>query len=358
MLVSEFDYALPLELIAQEPLADRGASRMLVLERATGKFFDRLFADLPELLAPGDLLVLNNTRVIRARLYGHRAGVRAQRLSARNPASRDFLTGHVEVLLTKQLDADTWEALVHPGRKIGVGERIHFDDGLDAEVTERRPFGERTLRFRWAGDFWERLQRLGHVPLPPYIRRQDQPQDAGSYQTVYARAAGSVAAPTAGLHFTPAMLDRLRAGGVEIAELTLHIGLGTFQPVRAERLEQHRLHAERYEIRPETAAAVNRALEQGRRVVPVGTTTVRTLEHAARESGRIAPEAGETALFIYPGFCFRVIGALLTNFHLPRSTLLMLACAFGGREALLGAYQHAVSERYRFYSYGDGMLVV
>ncbi len=358
MLVSEFDYALPLELIAQEPLADRGASRLLVLERATGKFFDRLFADLHELLAPGDLLVLNNTRVIRARLYGHRAGVRAQRLSPRNPASRDFLTGRAEVLLTKQLDAETWEALVHPGRKIGVGEWIHFEEGLEAEVVERRPFGERTLRFRWSGDFWAGLERLGHVPLPPYIHREDQPQDAGSYQTVYARAAGSAAAPTAGLHFTQPMLDRLRARGVEIAELTLHIGLGTFQPVRAERVEEHRLHTERYEIPTETAVAVNRALEQGRRVVAVGTTTVRTLEHAARESGRIAPGAGETALFIYPGFRFRVIGALLTNFHLPRSTLLMLTSAFTGREAVLSAYRHAVRERYRFYSYGDCMLLV
>ncbi len=357
MEISEFDYTLPPELIAQEPLADRGASRLLVVERASGKFFDRAFADLPELLAPGDLLVLNNTRVIRARLFGHRAGIRARPLSPRNPASRDFLAGRVEVLLTKQLDAETWECLVHPGRKIRVGERLRFGEGLEAEVTARREFGERTLRFRWTGDFWEHLERLGHVPLPPYIRRDDRPDDARAYQTVYAEHAGSVAAPTAGLHFTTETLERLRARGVEIAELTLHVGLGTFQPVRVEQIEQHRMHAERYTIPSGTAAAVNRALAEGRRVVAVGTTTVRALEHAARESGRIAPETGETALFIYPGFRFRLTGALLTNFHLPRSTLLMLVCALGGHETVLRAYRHAVQKQYRFYSYGDCMLV-
>ena len=358
VLVTDFDYTLPPELIAQEPLPERGASRMLVLERVSGKFFDRTFAELPELLRPDDLLVLNNSRVIRARLFGSRTGVRAQRLSPRNPAARAFLTRQVEVLLTKQLDSETWEVLVRPGRKVGVGERIHFGEGLEGEVVARAPFGERTLRFRWSGDFWDHLERLGHVPLPPYIRRSDQQQDAAGYQTVYARSAGSVAAPTAGLHFTGEMLDRLRARRVAIAELTLHVGLGTFQPVRVEQVERHRLHLERYEIPPEAAAAVNRAREEGRRVVAVGTTTVRTLEHAAGESGSVAPGTGETALFIYPGFPFRVTDALLTNFHLPRSTLLMLTCAFAGREPVLGAYEHAVHERYRFYSYGDCMLVV
>lgn len=358
MLVSEFDYNLPPELIAQEPLPERGASRMLVLERASGSFFDRKFADLPELLVPGGLLVINNTRVIRARLFGRRIGVRAQQPSPSNPAARSFLTGRVEVMLTGQLDAETWEALVHPGRKIGVGERIVFGEGLEAEVVARGTFGERTLRFRWAGNFWEHLERLGHVPLPPYIHRDDRSEDAARYQTVYARPAGSVAAPTAGLHFTGEALARLRSRSVGIAELTLHVGLGTFQPVHAEQVEQHRLHPERYEIPPETAAAVNRALEEGRRVVAVGTTTVRTLEHAARQSGRIAAGSSETALFIYPGFSFRVTGGLLTNFHLPRSTLLMLVCAFAGREKVLRAYQHAVRERYRFYSYGDCMLIL
>ena len=358
VLVSDFDYTLPPELIAQEPPTERGASRILVLERASGKFFDRAFAELPELLRPGDLLVLNNTRVIRARLFGHRAGVRAQRVSPRNPASRTFLTRQVEVLLAKQLDSETWEVLVRPGRKVGVGERIGFGEGLEAEVIGRGPFGERTLRFRWTGDFGEHLERLGHVPLPPYIRRSDQQQDVACYQTVYAHSAGSVAAPTAGLHFTREMLDRLRTRRVEIAELTLHVGLGTFQPVRVAQVEQYRLHTERYEIPPEAAAAVNRAREEGRRVVAVGTTTVRTLEHTAGESGSVAPGTGETALFICPGFTFRVTGALLTNFHLPRSTLLMLTCAFAGREMVLRAYQHAVCQRYRFYSYGDCMLVL
>ena len=358
VLVADFDYTLPPELIAQEPLPERGASRMLVLDRTLGKVSDRAFAELPELLRPADLLVLNNSRVIRARLFGSRAGVRAQRVSPRNPASRTFLTRQVEVLLTKQLDSETWEVLVRPGRKVGVGERIAFGEGLEAEVVGRGPFGERTLRFHWTGDFGEHLERLGHVPLPPYIRRNDQQRDAACYQTVYARQAGSVAAPTAGLHFTREMLDRLRGRGVEIAELTLHVGLGTFQPVRVEQVEQHRLHPECYEIPPEAAAAVNRARDEGRRVVAVGTTTVSTMEHAAGESGSVAPGTGETALFIYPGFTFRVTSALLTNFHLPRSTLLMLTCAFAGQEAVFGAYEHAVQERYRFYSYGDSMLVL
>ena len=358
MLVSDFDYTLPEDLIAQEPLAERGASRMLVLERASGQFFDRSFAGLPEYLRAGDVLAVNDSRVIRARLFGRRLGVKAQPLSPRNPAAGSFLRGRVEVLLTKQLDAAIWEALVHPGRKIGVGERLLFGEGLEAEVIGRGTFGERTLRWRWTGDFFDHLERLGHVPLPPYIRREDRAEDATRYQTVYARAAGSVAAPTAGLHFTAEMLGLLRRRGVEVAELTLHVGLGTFQPVRAARVEEHRMHAERYQISPEAAAAVNRALEEGRRVVAVGTTAVRTLEHSAGATGRLQPGAGETALFIHPGFRFRVVGALLTNFHLPRSTLLMLVCAFGGHDLVLRAYAHAVRQRYRFYSYGDCMLVV
>jgi S-adenosylmethionine:tRNA ribosyltransferase-isomerase len=357
VLVSDFDYQLPDELIAQEPLEDRGASRMLVVERASGKLLDRAFSDLPELLRRGDVLVVNNSRVIRARLFGRRAGVRAQPISPRNPAAASFLTGKAEVLLTKQADADTWEALVHPGRKIGMGERLLFEEGLEAEVVGRGTFGERTLRFRGRGDFFAQLERAGHVPLPPYIRRADRPADAARYQTVYARPAGSAAAPTAGLHFTPQMLERLRAGGVELAEITLHVGLGTFQPVRVEEVERHRMHAERYEIPAEAAATVKRALEEGRRVVAVGTTTVRTLEHAV-VTPALQPGSGETALFIYPGFRFRVVGAMLTNFHLPRSTLLMLVCAFGGRDLVLRAYGHAVEQRYRFYSYGDCMLVV
>lgn len=358
VLVSEFDYSLPVELIAQEPLENRGGSRMLVVDRASGRWSDRAFAELPEHLRPGDLLVINNSRVIRARLFGRRLGVRAQHISPENPAAGSFLTGRVEVLLTKQLDPETWQALVHPGRKIGVGERLLFGEGLEAQVVDRGIFGERTLRFQWSGDFFNHLERLGHVPLPPYIRRADRAEDAARYQTVYARAAGSVAAPTAGLHFTTEMLERLRSHGVETAELTLHVGLGTFQPVHAERVEDHQMHAERYAIGPDAARLVNQAMDEGRRVVAVGTTAVRTLEHAAGESGRVAPGNGETALFIYPGFRFRVVGGLLTNFHLPRSTLLMLVCAFGGRELILSAYAHAVEQQYRFYSYGDCMLIV
>lgn len=354
MLVSEFDYHLPPERIAQEPLPERDRSKMLVVERSTGALHDGAFADLPQWLRAGDLLVVNNTRVIRARLFGRRAGVRAQPVSPRNPAFKEHLTGQVEVLLTRQLSSDTWQALVHPGRKIGVGERLFFGEELEAEVLARGDFGERTIRFKFSGDFLALLDRTGHVPLPPYVRRPDTALDGKAYQTVYARHAGSVAAPTAGLHFTPAVLERLRQGGVEIAEITLHVGLGTFQPVHTERVEEHRMHSERYEISAEAAAAIERARAQGRRVVAVGTTTVRVLEHAPPAAG-----AGETALFIYPGFSVRVVGALLTNFHLPRSTLLMLVCAFGGRDLILRAYEHAIREgNYRFYSYGDCMLLI
>ncbi len=358
MRVSDFDYHLPEELIAQEPLPEREASRMLVLDRSAEAVADRRFLDLPALLQPGDVLVLNDTQVLRARLFGRRTGVRAQPVSPSNPAARDFLTGKVEVLLTRQLDENTWEALVHPGRKVGVGERIRFSEGLRATVLARGTFGERTVRFEWEGDFWQQLEAAGHIPLPPYIRRPDRPQDAERYQTVYAQHPGSVAAPTAGLHFTAPLLERLRAGGVEIVRLSLEVSLGTFQPVRVEQVEEHEMHLERYAIPEETAAAVNRALDEQRRVVAVGTTSVRTLEHAALRGGRLEPGRGETRLFIYPGFRFQVTGALVTNFHLPRSTLLMLVCAFAGRERTLAAYRHAVATHYRFYSYGDCMLAL
>ena len=358
MLVSDFDYHLPQELIAQEPLPDRAASRMLHLVREAGRWEDRYFRDFPDLLHPDDLLVVNNTRVFAARLYGHRSGARAQPVSARNPAAREFLQGRVEVLLTRNLGDNEWEALVHPGRKIGVGERLFFGDGeLEAEVVGRGTFGERRLRFRPVADFFDRVERLGHVPLPPYIDRGDRLEDRERYQTVYARERGSVAAPTAGLHFTPEILDRVRRRGIDIAEITLHVGLGTFQPVRVERVEEHKLHSERFSIEAKAAAKIAAALEAGRRLVAVGTTTVRTLEFAARETGRIQAGSGEADLFIYPGFRFRVVGALLTNFHLPKSTLLMLVSAFAGREQVLKAYDHAVRERYRFYSYGDCMFI-
>jgi len=360
VLVSEFDYRLPEELIAQEPLADRASSRMLRLQRGTGRFEDRCFLDFPELLGPEDLVVFNNTRVFPARLYGHRGGAKAQRLSAQNPASRDFSKGRIEVLLTKQFshEPNLWECLVRRGRKIGIGERLFFgDDELVAEVVGRAGFGERRIRFEPVENFFSVVERLGHVPLPPYISREDRSSDRDRYQTVYARERGSVAAPTAGLHFTPEILSRLQQRGVEIAEITLHVGLGTFQPVRTEEVEKHKLHSERYSVPPAAAEKINRALAEKRRLVAIGTTTVRALEYAARDSARVQANSGEADLFIYPGFQFRVIGAMLTNFHLPQSTLLMLVCAFGGKDKVLAAYKHAVEQRYRFYSYGDCMWV-
>jgi len=397
VLVSDFDFYLPEELIAQEALADRSGSRLLHLSRSSGTFEDRKFTDFPGLLRSGDLLVLNSSRVFPARLYGRRAGLRAQPVSPRNPASRDFLHGRVEVMLTRQMGPLEWQALVRPGRKIGVGERVFFsaeEDSqrsvarenaatsaslpsdqdaagsaraeLTAEVIGRGEFGERTLRFDPVPDFFAVVEKLGHVPLPPYIARDDRQEDRERYQTVYARAetTGSVAAPTAGLHFTPQILAEMRARGIEIAELTLHVGLGTFQPVHVENVEEHKLHRESYSISETAAAQINRALAEKRRVVAVGTTTVRTLEFAASlnaldSSGTAAVSAGsgEADIFIYPGFQFRVVSALLTNFHLPKSTLLMLVAAFAGRESVLKAYAHAVAEKYRFFSYGDCMFV-
>ena len=396
MLVSEFDYDLPLERIAQEALTDRAASRMLHLNRHSadplGSWRDRSFRELPGLLRPDDLVVINNTRVFPARLYGRRSGERAQEVSARNPAARDFLRGRVEVLLTRQLseDPNEWECLVRPGRKIGVGEKLYFDGWaggdrssserseneppqsepaeLEAEVTERGSFGERRIVFAPVRDFVARVERIGHVPLPPYIDREDSAADRDRYQTVYAQARGSVAAPTAGLHFTPEILEQIRGRGIEIAEITLHVGLGTFQPVRVEKVEDHKLHREWYEISAEAARAINRAKAEGRRVVAVGTTTVRTLEYAAGlaeeqndgsqvQGNQVEAGRGEADAFIYPGYGFRIVDALLTNFHLPQSTLLMLVCALGGKERVIAAYRHAVEAEYRFYSYGDCMFV-
>lgn len=321
------------------------------------------FRDLPDLLRPDDLLVLNNSRVFPARLYGRQSGQLAQPLSPHNPASPDFLQGRVEVLLTRQLSQqpNDWECLVRPGRKIGVGERIYFGDSqqLHAEILTRGSFGERRIRFAPVEDFFQLLETFGHIPLPPYIEREDRLADRERYQTVYAKQRGSVAAPTAGLHFTPEILAKLRERGIETAEVTLHVGLGTFQPVRVEQVENHRLHREPFSISASTAEQLNRALDQGRRIVAVGTTTVRTLESAIARSpsGRIAPMTSEADLFIYPGYSFRIVGAMLTNFHLPQSTLLMLVCAFAGRDRILASYRHAVRQDYRFFSYGDCMLV-
>ncbi len=361
VLVSEFHYDLPAERIAQEPLADRAGSRMLHLNRRAGAWTDRRFREFPGLLRDGDLLVVNNTRVFPARLYGRRSGARTQPVSPKNPAARDFLQGRVEVLLTRQISADPneWECLVRPGRKIGVGEKILFGDPeeLEGEVIGRGDFGERRLRFQPVADFFARVERLGHVPLPPYIDREDRVADRERYQTVYARERGSVAAPTAGLHFTPEILGQIRGRGIEVAEVTLHVGLGTFQPVRVEKVEEHRLHEEHYEISEETARLVNAARKESRRVVAVGTTTVRTLEFAGRNGGALEAGNGEANLFIYPGYGFRVVDALLTNFHLPESTLLMLVCALGGKDFVMSAYRHVVESQYRFYSYGDCMFV-
>ncbi len=335
---------------------------MLQVLSTSGELQDRQFREFPEVLKPDDLVVFNNTRVFPARLYGRRAGLKAQAVSAQNPAAGEFLRGRVEVLLTRQLqpEPNDWECLVRPGRKIRVGERLFFGehDELIAEVIERGEFGERRIRFAPVEDFFGAIEKIGHIPLPPYIARDDSSADRERYQTVYAQERGSVAAPTAGLHFTPEILARMRERGIETAEVTLHVGLGTFQPIRRERVEDHRLHSERYSISPETAAKIQQARKEARRIVAVGTTTVRTLEFAARQGrGEVQAESGEANLFIYPGYKFQVVRALLTNFHLPESTLLMLVCALGGKENILRAYAHAVAQRYRFYSYGDCMFV-
>ncbi len=360
MLVSDFNFQLPEELIAQEAAVARDSSRMLHLQRTTGDCCDRMFRDLPQLLRPGDVMVFNNTRVMRARLYGRREGARAQ--PGYDPTALDFLQGRIEVLLTRELSSEPndWECLVRPGRKIGVGEHLFFgmNGELQAEVLARGEFGERTLRFEPVDDFFAVLDRIGHVPLPPYVARPDSSRDRDRYQTVYAQHSGSVAAPTAGLHFTAEILDHIRRRGIQTVEITLHVGLGTFQPVRVERVEDHQIHSEPYSISPAAASAIHSARQDSRRVVAVGTTTVRCLEHAHRRgAGNMVAGSAEADLFIYPGFEFKVVGAMLTNFHLPQSSLLMLVSAFAGREKVLRAYEHAVAGRYRFYSYGDCMFI-
>ena len=360
MQVSDFNFHLPEALIAQQPLAERAASRMLHLDRSSGTLTDSNFVDFPSLLRPDDLLVLNNTRVFPARLFARRAGTAAPAPSLQNSSSPGLRKGPVEVFLTRQLSVEPnqWECLVRPGRKIAIGERLLFgeDNELQAEVIGRGDFGERRIRFDPSENFFAVIERLGHIPLPPYIGRDDRDADRERYQTVYARDRGSVAAPTAGLHFTQEIFEGIRQRGVEIAEITLHVGLGTFQPVRVERVEDHKIHRESYHTSVEAAAAVNRARDSGRRVVAVGTTTVRTLEYLAA-AGRILPGQGEVDMFIYPGYQFRVVGAMLTNFHLPQSTLLMLVSAFAGKDQTLAAYKYAIGENYRFYSYGDCMFI-
>jgi S-adenosylmethionine:tRNA ribosyltransferase-isomerase len=359
LAIFDFHYDLPEDLIAQEPPAERGTSRMLVMDRATGAFRDDVFSDLGSHLRPGDLLVLNDSRVIPARLYAHRTLVR----------DREKPTGRIEVMLTEPTGDNRWRALVRPGRKVAIGERLVFPApsgaiALEAEVLERGQFGERLLEFVPVDDFFAVLDQIGHTPLPPYIHRDDADSDRDRYQTVFARERGSVAAPTAGLHFTSDVLAQLSSKGIEITRITLHVGLGTFAPLRIERVDQVHLHRERYTITPQAAAAINAATRSARRIVAVGTTVVRTLEAAALAAGDnpLQPHSGATDIFISPGFDFRIVGALLTNFHLPQSSLLMLVSAFAGHgctglDRILAAYKHAVGERYRFFSYGDCMFI-
>lgn len=345
MELSLFDYRLPPERIAQYPTEQRDASRLLVCDRATGRWQDRAFGELPDLLRPGDLLVLNDSRVIPARLLG----------------TLDPGGAQVELLFLKALGPARWEALARPARRCRVGTRISFGDGPSkVRVVALAKEGRRVVETEDGASVRELLDRYGVPPLPPYIARHAKPgqEDWERYQTVYATHDGSVAAPTAGLHFTQPLLDRLRTGGIEIRPLTLHVGAGTFRPIRAARVEAHRMEAEEVSLSPEVADAVNRARSQGRRVVAVGTTTCRALESAADAEGRVRPLSRPTDLFIYPGYRFKVIDALLTNFHLPTSSLLLLVAAFAGREFVLGAYRHAVGSGYRFYSYGDAMLLL
>ena len=364
MRTDDFDYFLPQAQIAQRPLAKRDASKLLSLDRGLGKVADAYFSQFPELLRGDELLVFNNARVIPARLFGKRIGIHSQTPS--RSTAREHLTGTVEVLLTRQLAPDLWEALVRPGRKLPLDERIIFGHGeLEAEVQSRGELGLRTLRFSThdGRPVDSHLERLGHVPLPPYIEREDELSDRERYQTVFAKQPGAVAAPTAGLHFSQTVIERIKHRGIQTCELTLDVGLGTFQPVHSEILEQHVMHGETYEIPAETVAMVSAARRAGRTVLAIGTTVVRALEDSAQravESGTgslLMAGRAQAKIFITPGYQFSVVDALLTNFHLPRSTLLALVCAFAGREQVLGAYRHAVEANYRFYSYGDCMLV-
>ena len=340
MNVKDYDYDLPEELIAQDPLEDRSSSRLMVLDRQTGDVEHRHFTDILEYLHPGDCLVINNTKVIPARLFGVKEDTQAK----------------IEVLLLKRKENDIWETLVKPGKKAKPGTKLVFGDGLlTAEVVDVVEEGNRLIQFHYDGIFEEILDQLGQMPLPPYITHQLK--DKNRYQTVYAKYDGSAAAPTAGLHFTKELLQKVKDMGVDIAEVTLHVGLGTFRPVKVENVLDHHMHSEFYMVSQEAADKINRAKESGHRVIAVGTTSTRTLEAAADENGRLDETSGWTEIFIYPGYQFKVIDALITNFHLPQSTLVMLVSALAGREHVLHAYEIAVKERYRFFSFGDAMLI-
>jgi S-adenosylmethionine:tRNA ribosyltransferase-isomerase len=354
VLVSDFSYDLPDRLIAQEPSERRDQSRLLLVNRTEGTHADSVFVDLPQYLSQGDVLVLNNTRVFPARLIGRRLRI--------TPRGETVIGGRVEVFLVNRIEPMIWEALVKPGRALLPGARVEFQRGkLNAEILEWRDGGRRIVRFESDADFDQIIDRIGRTPLPPYIKREEEDRlDAERYQTVYAKVRGAVAAPTAGLHFTTELLDRLRERGVVTAEITLHVGYGTFQPVRVEHVEDHRVESEHYTIGASAAALVNQALTENRRVIAVGTTTTRALESAAIRGLPLTATDGpvSTDLFIYPGFEFRVIRGLVTNFHLPCSSLLMLVAAFAGHNLTMRAYEHAVSREYRFYSYGDAMLII
>lgn len=340
MNVKDYDYDLPEELIAQDPLEDRSSSRLMVLDRQTGDVEHRHFTDILEYLHPGDCLVINNTKVIPARLFGVKEDTQAK----------------IEVLLLKRKENDIWETLVKPGKKAKPGTKLVFGDGLlTAEVVDVVEEGNRLIQFHYDGIFEEILDQLGQMPLPPYITHQLK--DKNRYQTVYAKYDGSAAAPTAGLHFTKELLQKVKDMGVDIAEVTLHVGLGTFRPVKVDNVLDHHMHSEFYMVSQEAADKINRAKENGHRVIAIGTTSTRTLEAAADENGHLQETSGWTEIFIYPGYQFKVIDALITNFHLPQSTLVMLVSALAGREHVLHAYETAVKEKYRFFSFGDAMLI-
>ncbi|MCB8818253.1 tRNA preQ1(34) S-adenosylmethionine ribosyltransferase-isomerase QueA [Desulfosporosinus shakirovi] len=340
MNVSDFDFELPEDLIAQHPVEPRDTSRLMVVNRQSGKIAHHTFRDLSSLLKKGDVLVLNNTRVIPARLIGEKEGTEVK----------------IEILLLKRLKLDVWEALVKPGKRLKVGQKVSFGHGiLVGELREILANGNRKIHFSYSGMFETILDQLGEMPLPPYITAQLEDQER--YQTVYAKERGSVAAPTAGLHFTPELLDELQKTGIEIVEILLHVGLGTFRPVKVEDIRDHAMHSEYYRVDAEAAERINRAKLEGRRVIAVGTTAARTLESVGYE-GKVVPGEGWTDIFIYPGYSFQVVDVLLTNFHFPKSTLVMLVSALAGRELILKAYETAVQERYRFYSFGDSMLIL
>ena len=340
MRKEDFYFDLPEELIAQDPLEDRSSSRLLVLDKETGKTEHHVFREIIDYLEAGDCLVINDTKVIPARLIGSKIGTDAK----------------IEVLLLKRKENDVWETLVKPGKKAKIGTRISFGDGLlVGEVVDIVEEGNRLIHFEYEGIFEEILDRLGQMPLPPYITHQLE--DKNRYQTVYAKHSGSAAAPTAGLHFTPELLKKIEEKGVQIARVTLHVGLGTFRPVKVDNILEHHMHSEFYQIEEEAAEKINTAKANGKRVIAVGTTSCRTIESAAKEDGTIAPVSGWTDIFIYPGYQFKVLDCLITNFHLPESTLVMLVSALAGREHVLNAYEEAIKERYRFFSFGDAMFI-